>query len=598
MTLLFKSLAKTEIGNVISSSSSIDKAPAFPLTAVQLYSTKHVHFMSNTIQHTSASTAKATATAAINTKNATSDINQETKSNDTRDVSNATSKSKYFPKPFEILSYQPVHVSADSTTNTGVGTGTGTLSLTDASSSLNNKPNLGVWDCHLTFPPQEKASKRATHLIQSALHHYTIKNQLQQQQKQVSTFNKPTFLITIDLEDLSNVQPTLSAMMDSILSFLQKQQQQEQQVKVKDEQIATSTTSALPKFGTAAAAAVSASDETNIIDSNHVIHNASIIIGAVLPLSSSLTTSTSTSSNNASTYQEKQGLNLVCYHLLKYSKDLNCTLLFLKQQNEELFGLDDIHNNNNMNMNDKVVAIQDEKVNTGIIPQGMNVEEFAMILRNICFNGGIDNSSSTKKENVNAQGSGSNKDNDKLENEDQEEGGGNTKNGDIPQQHLTEQPSIYYPNQYDEDLIDSVYLRSASCPGVWDATKDNLWVALPPPASSSSINDSSNNHNDKDNKNTSSDGAGFGDEDWLSNLAESVNSYGGGSGGGSVLDGNKSVMMDEASAKTSRTSKMKDGGTVSTKGSKRTIGKKKPAGNASTKKASDVSDFFTDLLNN
>ena len=39
---------------------------------------------------------------------------------------------------------------------------------------------------------------------------------------------------------------------------------------------------------------------------------------------------------------------------------------------------------------------------------------------------------------------------------------------------------MYSAGKHQEDLIESVLLRNASCPGHWEASKDSLWKALPP----------------------------------------------------------------------------------------------------------------------
>lgn len=43
-----------------------------------------------------------------------------------------------------------------------------------------------------------------------------------------------------------------------------------------------------------------------------------------------------------------------------------------------------------------------------------------------------------------------------------------------------ESPAMYSAGKHQEDLIESVLLRNASCPGHWEASKDSLWKALPP----------------------------------------------------------------------------------------------------------------------
>jgi hypothetical protein len=61
-----------------------------------------------------------------------------------------------------------------------------------------------------------------------------------------------------------------------------------------------------------------------------------------------------------------------------------------------------------------------------------------------------------------------------------------------PTLSVTVQPTpIYGPGRQQEELIESVLLRNAHCPGHWDASKDSLWVALqaaPEPAPDAPLN--------------------------------------------------------------------------------------------------------------
>ena len=46
--------------------------------------------------------------------------------------------------------------------------------------------------------------------------------------------------------------------------------------------------------------------------------------------------------------------------------------------------------------------------------------------------------------------------------------------------NLEDSAAVYLPGNHQVDLIESVLLRNAHCPGNWDAAKDSIWKALPP----------------------------------------------------------------------------------------------------------------------
>ena len=69
-------------------------------------------------------------------------------------------------------------------------------------------------------------------------------------------------------------------------------------------------------------------------------------------------------------------------------------------------------------------------------------------------------------------------------------------------------PAMYAPGKHQNDLIDTVLLRNAHCPGHWEASKDSLWKALPPTVDKGEAGVTK--------KETT------GDDSWLSTLRESV----------------------------------------------------------------------------
>lgn len=294
------------------------------------------------------------------------------------------------------------------------------------------------------------------------------------------------------------------------------------------------------------------------------------------------------------TYREKQALNLVSYHLQKFASEVNCTLCFMNGDHvQEERGVAMVEGNE-MTVPDKEEGGEGLDQGQGhgqgplvredgFRPKGLSVLDFVKCLANLVFasngrSGGDDDGSDSG---------------DKVKGLIQEDLNGN----DIPlskNSHWHQQPSFYGPFDYDVDLINSVLLRGAGCPGVWNANTDSLWVALPPSSSSSSSyksyswsrlqNDSTgNNHTSKSSNHVNSD------QEWLEKLAESVNVYAGTTTSGGASDGKSVKSSMEQTVRTTRTSA---NNTVATK---KKVVKKKPS--ATGDNSQDVQDFFAGLLN-
>ena len=532
---LFKSLSM-QVEDQLSSTTT-DKAPAYPPTAIQLYSTKYIHFLSNTIQSYQKNSA--------NWSSPNNSAIDPQKDNPT--VLIPAKELKTLPKEYELLSYQPVYVPDDAAT--------ATTQLAD--------PNLGIWDCRCNIQ-----SGFSQTLLKSAIYQHAINKR-----SIINKNVKPTFLVTIDLDSIENVEPTLSDMMHSILHVMQEHEQNEDiELQEHDDKKASTAEgkgdkvreraplrpinidfSRLPKFGSAPS-----SSQSDKVEYLKYFENANMIICAILP-------SHPNDENETMTYKQKQGLNLIMFHLLKYANEIDCTLCFLNQNEFTSFsdqanvqntddGIDEIKVSNK-------VSMAEANTESGLLPSGLSVKQFACIVRGICSD---DESLLNDKEDMN--------------------------NEESNEQQQNQSSSIYFPNDYDDDLISSVYLRSASCAGVWDANTDNLWTAL---LSSNDTKLNSIDEQDQENGTAASSGE---EEWWLQKLAESVSAYTNSSFGLGSTDGSNSAAVDEASLKSSRT-KMRGASTVVTTKTKR-MPRKKVAGSAS-KKGGDkdnVSDFFNDLL--
>jgi hypothetical protein len=281
------------------------------------------------------------------------------------------------------------------------------------------------------------------------------------------------------------------------------------------------------------------------------------------------------------TYREKQAANLVSYHLQKYASDLNCTLCFLTDDGSSN-GVDSNGNGGGEKDESGEDATgkdpMNQKAGDAFRPKGMTVAEFGKKLRKVCVSASGVDTDQELEEGEGIVNVGSTDAGDGVE-----EALGHHQRQD-EQEYDGQQPSYYGPYDYDIDLINSVLLRGAGCPGVWNANTDNLWVALPPSTSSPSAAEKEDSDVSKK--------SGKGDQEWLAKLADSVNAYVGSSSGGAAGDG-KSVRssMDQ----TVRTTRTSANNTVVTK---KKVARKKPTGSSGDKKDSqDVQDFFAGLLN-
>ncbi len=300
------------------------------------------------------------------------------------------------------------------------------------------------------------------------------------------------------------------------------------------------------------------------------------------------------------TYREKQAANLVSYHLQKYASALNCSLYFLREDGKPKHEKGDGHEEGDEEDEGGGGRGDEENINErpgdAFRPRGMTVLEFGRNLKKMCVSDSWDDVGTFESDadlDVDVDGYSAAIRNDVRP---QRLHGSGAESAPGPGQ---QQPSHYGPYDYDVDLINSVLLRGAGCPGVWNANTDSLWVALP----SSSTDKDKVGGDEGSHSKTGEEANGAkanannnaGDQEWLTKLADSVNAYVGSSsmGGGSGSDG-KSVRssMDQ----TVRTNRTSANGTVVTK---KKVARKKPAGGASgdKKDSQDVQDFFAGLLN-
>lgn len=455
---LFASLAKTEAFSELQDSSKHN--PAYPTTAVQLYGSRCIHFLSDSILST--------------------------------DCEN--SKSQHQRKIYETLTYQAIQVQDTS------------LAIDDMKQD-HSRPNFGVWDCQIQ---PTNNTNLPTQILQSVLRG-----------------SIPTFILVLNLDDPPSVYPHLTSMIDTIIGY---------STSIEEHSPSNDGTTDLlslhsVKFGKAPLNRQNDMENNQETDKDIPKRHLKIVICGIL----------SKYSPKDATYKEKQAMNLLSYHLQKYASDINCSLCFVNSSPTE----------EEEEENDEQDSDHLEVRSDALRPKGMSVQELCQILKRICS----DESTTRGKESM---------DNDDavLKEDDMEK-------------DSNDNTAIYYPFEYDVDLINSVLLRGAGCPGVWNANTDDLWVALPPPTLTS-VKDAS-----AIDPNTSVNEKRGGDEEWLTKLADSVNAHVGAVGGtdaSSIL----SPTGMSVSASNGTTPKV----------TKKRVVKKKPSGDKG-----DVQDFFASLIN-
>ena len=261
----------------------------------------------------------------------------------------------------------------------------------------------------------------------------------------------PAICMAVDLSNLAEVEPTISLLQDALVRYLIARDGQNNN---KSASVSTTATTSLfdlrsTHFGLAVNDEESAKKMSKSApeegDKNIRL---SLAISVLVP-SRGTQGEAAEASGSGDGYKEKQAEALVLYHLRKYAASLNAVLCFVRKDKPS------------------------EEESKGIAALTLN--QLSFVWQQL------------------AKGEEGWKELDSTE-------------GDSEQAAVS---GIYGPGIHHEDLIETVLLRNAQFPGRWDAAKDSLWAALPPP--------------ETDDKNeTSNANASGGDEAWLSELRASV----------------------------------------------------------------------------
>ena len=474
----------------------------------------------------------------------------------TSSAANSSGNSTTAKRRFETLSYQAVEVTAQ---QDGEGRSGGILQQQQANSSKAKKhqrPNLGIWDVRLPDTSGETDGDNSTDLINRLL------------QKVISPPSQgvgaPTVIFALDLADPSAVHPAMEGMVAALLRRYDAMGADGASAKISASASATTRLSKLrsTKFG----AAPEQSEEvpSNASGGGSADTRIALIICCAVPPTPAEVGPEGGATGAPQSFQEKQAVSLVHYHLHRFAAEVDCTLAFVRPDDDGANPAASAPIGNEGGEGDNASAIAKSK---GAIPS-LTVTELAAVVSRVAQ--GMTPVEEEEK---------TNDDNDEVgagdDAEEAQEGGAATAAG-------SEQPPIFVPGTHDDDLIGSVLLRNASCPGVWDAAKDDLWKALP---SAKAGGDGGQKASDK--KRDVKVGGAAADEAWLSKLAASLPAQGATGAG------------DDVSVKTSKSSKSSSAiasGSSSTKVStKKKRVTRSTAAKADTKN-DDPTSFFENLM--
>lgn len=304
-------------------------------------------------------------------------------------------------------------------------------------------PDLGVWNCRV-----DKET-----LLDSLLAKVTS--------------HVRTFCWTIDLNDSTSVEPTISLLQGALVRHLIENPPPP------EDRRETSTTSLYQLQATQFGLAIDDKDpnvtEKNINESSEAVKT-SIMICAILPVEREEV--------SEKAYKTNQANSLVIYHLRKFAAAINASLCFVQP------GKPGTENSAQGTTSSPTKDLQQKQQKRASVyhQPAVTVEDLSKLWKELALDKQVWNiDDSNEKTNAN-------------EGEEKE---------DVTAVITT---PLYGPGRHDEDYIESVLLRNAHYPGHWEANKDSLWVALPTPAE------------------PQADAAGTdeGDEGWLTQLRESI----------------------------------------------------------------------------
>jgi hypothetical protein len=366
--------------------------------------------------------------------------------------STSSSSSNVVPTVVQLYTSTPIQLDHNIAKLSGYSTLTyqavqvGSSDAADEPKNKHQTPDLGVWNCCVSSNSSTNSAGSAS----AALVDRLLTKVIKPNQKRV-------FVLTVDLSQENKVEPDLSLLQSTLVRFLIENPPVPAPAQDGEER-KTATTSLYKlqqeHFGLAVEdkKSSSSSEQANEADENIKI---CVQLCAILP---------PFQDDNAETaYRTKQARALVIYHLRKYAAAIGASLVFV---------------NSSPSSNSAAAPnAQEEPVeasSTTAVQEQTTVtyEQLSELWRDLANDVPVWMMNESSVEDTAAQ-----------------------------------MTPIYGPGRHQEDLIESVLLRNAHCTGVWDASKDSLWVALPAPTPS----------REPETTNKSE-----GDEGWLGQLRDSI----------------------------------------------------------------------------
>lgn len=323
-------------------------------------------------------------------------------------------------------------------------------SLEEELKNRHQNPDLGVWNCRVSRGTDKQA---------------LVDNLLAEVGKKAKAF-----CMAVDLADPSQVEPTISLLQNALVRHLIENPPDSDE-KAPTRETATTTLEQLQatEFGKANEDKENTSGNKEVAKINESFKSitTTLMICVQVPPEDVHTT------DDAEAYKKKQAQALVIYHLRKFAAALNCSLAFVQAPSPS-----SRTNASHSPTKDSKQATPPASSTLASQQPVVDIDTLSKWWRDVA------------------------EDNKVWETEGDEPMG---EEEATPETVVTAAP-LYGPGKHQEDLIESVVLRTAHYPGHWDANKDSLWVALPSPQDTV----------------VSESAVQSGDQGWLTQVRESI----------------------------------------------------------------------------
>ena len=470
---MFKALNNSEGGAAEGQTSSSSSPPE----AIQLHTNRIINFLHGTTVHLQ------NYTGIGNSKY----NNPEDNNNSTTNCGGGKQQSRYY----SALSYQAVQTQQDDTLISNNNT-------TTQSSTEHLRPDLGIWDCRINNNNEMASAMLLKRVVMNKSIPSSSDNNLSGGNDGEKSLGEnehksssPPIVMTVDISNPNEVQTIIEQMRSVVLTIYDDNDNSKNNTTAAiPNKSCTTTIKALQKctFGS-----TKIQEEVTVKGSSTSNEERIALILAVIIPNSSTVSSKSTSST-ADEYKERQARALLLYHLHKFSLEVNCTLCFVSDKKGSTSGGDGGEEKEANVVGDTDVLLGRSTT--------MSIDELGKVIRRVAM--GL--SPVEEDNNVIDQ---------PMIEEEKGEAAGEGKEDEAAASSSQRPPSIHVPGSHDGELIHGAYLRNASCEGRWDASKDDLNVALPPQSST-------NVKADETKENSTGSSTVGGDEEWLSQLASSI----------------------------------------------------------------------------